>query len=148
MHSSILLPLFFLSNFFPLLFAASIPSLPFQTPHYVNSRAAPRSVFNKFRNLIIQTVWEVPPHHRDCQSKSKLKFTKTEPSKPQSLLARYGGDVVLRFNITSQEEAKALAGAANILFLDVWEYNTEWADIRLAKDVVRYFMASNDKEIC
>jgi extracellular matrix protein 14 len=43
---------------------------------------------------------------------------------------------VLRFTIRSAEEAKALAEAADILFLDVWEFNEDWADIRVAKDVV------------
>ena len=52
------------------------------------------------------------------------------------MLARYGGDVVLRFRIHQKDEAIALAEAVNVLFLDVWEFNTEWVDIRLAKDVV------------
>ena len=52
------------------------------------------------------------------------------------MLARYGGDVVLRFRIQTAEEAKALAEASNVLFLDIWEFTTEWVDIRLAKDVV------------
>ncbi|MCJ1378964.1 putative metallocarboxypeptidase ecm14 [Xylographa soralifera] len=52
------------------------------------------------------------------------------------MLARYGGDVVLRFRIHQKDEAKALAEAVNVLFLDVWEFNTEWVDIRLAKDVI------------
>lgn len=49
---------------------------------------------------------------------------------------------MLRFNITSEEEAIALAEAVNVLFLDVWEYNSEWVDIRLSKDVVRYLTES------
>ncbi|KAI9768137.1 MAG: putative metallocarboxypeptidase ecm14 [Candelina submexicana] len=55
---------------------------------------------------------------------------------PPALLARYGGDVVLRFNISTAEEAEALAEATITLFLDVWESTAEWADIRLAKDMV------------
>ncbi|KAI9873782.1 MAG: putative metallocarboxypeptidase ecm14, partial [Watsoniomyces obsoletus] len=34
------------------------------------------------------------------------------------------------------EEIKALAEAADILYLDVWEVAEEWVDIRIAKDVV------------
>lgn len=43
----------------------------------------------------------------------------------------------MRFNIGSAEEASALAEAVNVLFLDVWEFNSDWVDIRLSKDVVR-----------
>ncbi|KAL8707876.1 MAG: hypothetical protein Q9220_007160 [cf. Caloplaca sp. 1 TL-2023] len=48
----------------------------------------------------------------------------------------YGGDLVLRFDIDTPEEAAALAEAVNVLFLDVWEFNPNWVDIRLSKDVV------------
>ena len=44
--------------------------------------------------------------------------------------------MVLRFTIQSIDEARALSDAAQVLFLDVWEFNTEWVDIRLSKDVV------------
>lgn len=54
----------------------------------------------------------------------------------RNLLARYGEDMVLRFNISNAEEASALAEASDILFLDVWEFNEDWVDIRIAKDVV------------
>lgn len=42
----------------------------------------------------------------------------------------------MRFNISSADEASALAEASDILFLDVWEFNENWVDIRIAKDVV------------
>lgn len=51
-------------------------------------------------------------------------------------LAKYGGDVVLRFNLSTAEEEAALAEAADTLFLDVWEFNRNWADIRLREDDV------------
>ena len=44
--------------------------------------------------------------------------------------------MVLRFSITSKEEAKALSEAVQVLFLDVWEFTTEWVDIRLSKDTL------------
>ena len=57
---------------------------------------------------------------------------------PAKLLAKYGGDVVLRFNLTTPEDERALAEAADTLFLDVWEFTNNWADIRLRKDDVRF----------
>jgi extracellular matrix protein 14 len=59
----------------------------------------------------------------------------SDPLAPK-LLAAYGDDMVLRFNISTTEEASALAEAANNLFLDVWEFNEDWVDIRISKQVV------------
>lgn len=56
---------------------------------------------------------------------------------PATLLAKYGGDVVLRFNLSTPHEEKELAEAADTLFLDVWEFTSNWADIRLRVDDVR-----------
>lgn len=53
-----------------------------------------------------------------------------------TFLARYGGDIVLRFNISTLEEAEAFREAVNVLFLDVWEFTMQWVDVRLSKDVV------------
>ncbi|KAI9049948.1 hypothetical protein LZ554_006095 [Drepanopeziza brunnea f. sp. 'monogermtubi'] len=53
---------------------------------------------------------------------------------PATLLARYGGDVVLRFNLSTAADGGALAEAADTLLLDVWEFNSNWADIRLRED--------------
>ncbi|KAL2355829.1 putative metallocarboxypeptidase ecm14 [Cryomyces antarcticus] len=56
------------------------------------------------------------------------------------LLAKYGGDMVLRFNVSTEYEAKMLADAADTLYLDVWEYNEDWVDIHMAKGVVPSLM--------
>ena len=52
------------------------------------------------------------------------------------LAARYGQDIVLRFSISTVEEANAIAEAAEDLYLDIWGFCDGWVDIRLAKDVV------------
>lgn len=44
--------------------------------------------------------------------------------------------MVLRFNITTPLEEEQLAEAADTLFLDVWEFTSNWADIRLSQDDV------------
>ena len=44
--------------------------------------------------------------------------------------------MVLRFNLSTPAEEKALAEAADTLFLDVWEFTNNWADIRLREDDV------------
>jgi extracellular matrix protein 14 len=44
--------------------------------------------------------------------------------------------VVLRFQINTEQEAKALSQVVDTLFLDVWEGTNEWVDIRIAKDIL------------
>ncbi|KAL9106254.1 MAG: hypothetical protein Q9227_008722 [Pyrenula ochraceoflavens] len=61
-----------------------------------------------------------------------------EETAPTNFRARYGEDIVLRFNISNDEEIKALAEAADTLYLDVWESTDFWADIRMAKDIVSF----------
>jgi len=107
------------------------PQLPFGIPQYTPRNAYGRSWLSRARDQVIETIWRVPSDNSmgnvDC---------KTPTGPPSTLLARYGGDLVLRFEIKSIEEAEALAEAINVLFLDVWEFTTERVDIRLSKDVV------------
>ncbi|KAF7189488.1 putative metallocarboxypeptidase ECM14 [Pseudocercospora fuligena] len=55
---------------------------------------------------------------------------------PKHAYTRYGEDLVLRFNVSSHEEAASLAEAADTLLLDVWEFAKNWVDIRLSKETV------------
>jgi extracellular matrix protein 14 len=86
---------------------------------------APRP-WRRLSDAIIRRIWGLPEQQTslgDAERGSQLDM-------------RYGEDVVLRFKIRTAEEAQALANAADILFLDVWEFNDDWADLRIAKDVV------------
>ena len=107
--------------------------LPFQLPPQSLRNANERSWSSRVRNGIIQHLWRIPPN--DALGKTGCEESPASRP-PPTLLAQYGGDLVLRFEIKSVEEADALANAVNVLFLDVWEFTTEWADIRLSKDVV------------
>ena len=109
------------------------PQLPFQIPHQLPQDANARTWFSRARDSVIRTIWQVPPDHGTTNVNCKGSKTTGPPS---TLVARYGGDLVLRFDINSREEAEALAEAINVLFLDVWEFTPEWVDIRLSKDVV------------
>ncbi|EHK96926.1 putative metallocarboxypeptidase ecm14 [Glarea lozoyensis 74030] len=97
-----------------------------------------RSVFPQLtwiRDTAIEKIFRIPKKDSkpDCH-KSGPAFHSSNNQLPARLLAKYGDDVVLRFNLTTSEEEKALAEAADILFLDVWEFTNNWADIRLRKD--------------
>lgn len=99
-----------------------------------------RNVFPQLtwlRDTAIEKIFGVPPKARKPQGTSS--DPKSRPSNaqlPATLLAKYGGDVVLRFNISSADEEAALSEAADTLFLDVWEFADSWADIRLREDDV------------
>ena len=107
--------------------------LPFQLSPQDSRNVKGGSWSSRVRNGIIQRLWRIPPNDALGKTSSK-KSPASRP--PPTLLAQYGGDLVLRFEIKSIQEAEALADAVNVLFLDVWEFTTEWADIRLSKDVV------------
>ena len=119
------------------------PSLPFQLPRTSQYASDNRQIATRIRDGIIHKIWGTP--YKD-QSKSwgHREWSPTSDPSPMTF-ARYGGDVVLRFRLTSTEEAKALAEAVNILFLDVWEFTTDWVDIRLAKDVVGFIICETLK---
>jgi extracellular matrix protein 14 len=92
------------------------------------------------RDTVIEKVFGVPPKSERTGIEGKPKEGRPKSSQlPATLLAKYGGDVVLRFNISTPEEEGALSDAADTLFLDVWEFNNNWADIRLAEDDVCAF---------
>ena len=116
-------------------------SLPFQSPHipqnpHIGKAHEDGRLLARLRDSVIRTVWRVPNDERLKSANPKSPALRISP--PSQLLARYGGDLVLRFEIRSAEEAEALADAINVLILDVWEFTTEWVDIRLSKDVVSF----------
>ena len=85
------------------------------------------------RDSLIRSVWRVPQRKNSHRTNGKNCPSHSDAT---ALQTRYGGDLVLRFEIKTHEEAKALADAINILFLDVWEFAQDWVDIRLSKDIV------------
>jgi extracellular matrix protein 14 len=93
-----------------------------------------RGSFAWLRDSLIHRIWGVPP--RGHENQAQCRHQRSKFSAPPNFRSRYSGDVVLRFKINSEEEAKALAEVSDILYLDVWESTDEWADIRLAKDVI------------
>jgi extracellular matrix protein 14 len=99
-----------------------------------------RSVFPQLtwlRDTAIEKVFGVPKKDSNAGChKARPSSHTSNHELPAKLLAKYGEDVVLRFNLTTPQEEKALAEAADTLFLDVWEFTNNWADIRLRKDDV------------
>ena len=93
-----------------------------------------KGLWHRLRDQVIQNIWSIPGEQSRDGASTRPRNQVSRP--PPNLLARYGGDVVLRFKLKTVEEAKALAEASNTLFLDIWEFNEEWVDVRLSKAVV------------
>lgn len=123
------------------LLAIPLASLSVATAVPSDSNAAYRSepFLSHWRSLserLIEKIWTQTPTHEEKESKIKRPSKPEEQLLPAHTLARYGGDVLLRFNISTPEEAKSLAEASDTLLLDVWEFANDWVDIRLAQELV------------
>ncbi len=131
----------FTSTYAPLSAYAVPPRSSFLLDRFTKQSHIHKRPWTLFRDHIISRIWSLPQSW-DTKTCGHDQLSKpSNPARegpPAALLARYGGDVLLRFNISNAEEAEALAEATNVLFLDVWEFTGEWADIRLAKDMVQW----------
>ena len=116
------------------------PQLPIQ----ISQQLSHKSWLSRARDSLIHTIWRLPTHTGLTKANGKAS---TVARPPPTLLARYGGDLVLRFEINSIDEAEALAQAINVLFLDVWEFTIDWVDIRLSKDVVSSSLPTLDQPV-
>jgi extracellular matrix protein 14 len=94
------------------------------------------------RDFTIEKVFRVPKPSKAGSDRPGSFPHPSSSELPNTLLAKYGGDVVLRFNLSTPAEEKALAEAADTLFLDVWEFTQNWADIRLREDDVRRVLSN------
>ena len=90
-------------------------------------------LWRSLTDSIIRKVWRI-----SCQDTSLVTVDRSQRQKDGSAQRsiRHGGEIVLRFNITSSDELRSLSTAADTLFLDVWEYTDDWVDIRLSKDIL------------
>lgn len=96
-----------------------------------------RPSWRKLSDRVLHAFWPLPDQPIPAGAAahdSNARGGRVSP--PGKLLARYGEDMVLRFNVTTEHESAKLAEAASTLFLDVWEFNENWVDLRIAKDVV------------
>ncbi len=126
-------------------FAFAVPAIafhvqltrPHSTPQLQPFATKYTPPWARVRDWIVETWWPFSYSivHRDTLSSN---HPLTSGPLNELLLSQYGGDIVLRFNISTQDEASNLAEASQILFLDVWEYTNDWVDIRLSQDVVSH----------
>ncbi|KAK3066449.1 putative metallocarboxypeptidase ecm14, partial [Teratosphaeriaceae sp. CCFEE 6253] len=103
-------------------------------PFSASTSAVPaRSRWRTLSDRLITSIWRSPSSEKNAGAGGP----RADRQAPAHILAQYGGDVVLRFNLSTAAEAHSLAEAADTLLLDVWEFTDDWVDIRLAKDIVQ-----------
>lgn len=114
----------------------------YTTPQYHQSSAETSRGYLRWlpqltwlRNAGIRKLYGKPTTVTDNVGR-KVTTQYSNSKLPAKLLANYGKDVVLRFNITTPYEEQMLADAADHLLLDVWEFTDNWVDIRLREDTV------------
>lgn len=100
---------------------------------HARNTVSSQSWLSRARDSVIKSIWQIPSGNDSPHPNGEIPFRSTAPA---TLQTRYGGDVVLRFEIRTKEEATALSEAVNTLLLDVWEFTDSWVDVRLSKDVV------------
>ncbi|KAJ9142615.1 ECM14-like protein [Pleurostoma richardsiae] len=69
------------------------------------------------------------------------------PYSGSSMYAQYANEIVIRFNVTAEEEERALAEATDRLFLDVWAFTTEYVDVRIHKDDISSLLSLLPKDL-
>ncbi|TKA82804.1 hypothetical protein B0A55_01799 [Friedmanniomyces simplex] len=131
LHAALLaLPATFLVT---LVVAVPSPAAYVEHQHHFSALAnPPRSRWRTLSDRLIVSIWGANSYDKHAGDST----SRGDRIAPSHTLARYGGDVVLRFNISTAEEARSLAEAADTLLLDVWEFRRDWVDIRLSKDIV------------
>lgn len=85
----------------------------------------------QFRDYLVENLW---PRSASISTEHRREF------RVQTMPSRYMGEMVLRFRLNSgyeADEASALNMAAKVLFLDIWNFNRTFYDIRLSRDAVR-----------
>lgn len=123
-------------------FVVAIPSpaLNFQRP-LQSQTATHTSRWRTLSDRLIGTWFGVEKSAKGASGNGHALLDKPNGHPPAHVLARYKGDMVLRFNITAVDEAQGLRDAADTLLLDVWDITHDWVDIRLSKDIVPSLLA-------
>lgn len=139
MHLSSLLHLF-LHLFLAVPIQASVlPGHGLNVDQRQPDRPAKHSIFPQWtwlRDTLIEKVTRPPPKVGTAVYSKSTAMVPYTHHIPENVLAKYRGDVLLRFELSTAAEERALAEVADTLLLDVWEFTNNWADIRIREDDV------------
>ncbi|EMC99219.1 hypothetical protein BAUCODRAFT_31563 [Baudoinia panamericana UAMH 10762] len=94
--------------------------------HPLDVAALPKqATWKRLSDRIIESIWKDGAHETDKDLPDPFAFR------------GYDREVVIRFNVSTAEEARSLAEASETLLLDIWGFSQEWVDIRIPKDIVK-----------
>jgi extracellular matrix protein 14 len=121
------LPLLFFLQVLPLLVTAA--------PHVCDHSTL--SPIRRFTNAIISSIW--PLQNGKSTGVPNCKSANSRDGPRTANL--YSEDIVLRFNLSSAAQARAIAEAAEEFYLDIWEHSENWVDIRVTQSFVCSYVA-------
>ncbi|KIW00599.1 uncharacterized protein PV09_07797 [Verruconis gallopava] len=113
------------------------PAPPGRTPV---TTPTPQASWRRLSNWAIAKIWGKCKSNGNANRLATV-FHDTSSGGSRRAWSRYGQDIVLRFNISTAEDAIAVGDASRDLYLDVWEFNDNWVDVRLAKNDVPILLA-------
>lgn len=123
-------------------YAGAVPSsTQFELPpedlvsrdHFFRAPQKPISTLTRWKDSTISTIWNY--FGSTARPIRPDQVYDQDGLAPQSH-SQYADQLVLRFNISTSEEATSLAEAADVLFLDIWASSQSWVDIRVDKPIV------------
>lgn len=103
-----------------------------------------RSPWRKLSDKLIAKIWDLSDS-TIAKPGGVPGVSWTEP--PLAKTSLNGEDVVLRFNISTAEEASTFAEVAHHMFLDIWDHTESWVDVRMAKEVVPHVLKQLPEEM-
>jgi hypothetical protein len=92
-----------------------------------------QSSLRQLTSAALSSLWLRPGHQSPICAGPDCSSQKSETSYRQTI----EDDIVLRFDLSTPEEARAIANAADTILLDIWTFKENWVHARIPESRVR-----------